>query len=187
MDGSWSWTPVRAAPSSIPIELDVQESDVQESETNGTDNAWHATCKDRILVNACTEHGNSATDPIDTRKLAQDWITVWQSELSAMAVDREIQKTWRNLIALWADTVSTMLHSIARYPDVPCHDSPCGRPRSDDAPRTAPATPAPDARDIEIERLARHVAALEGRLANLERDSDPAMHGKKRPRGKPGK
>ena len=34
--------------------------------------------------------------------LARDWITLWQSELAALAVDREAQETWHVLLSLWA-------------------------------------------------------------------------------------
>src|SRR4051794_10690451 len=31
--------------------------------------------------------------------LAQDWITLWQSELSALAADPELRETWQTLMA----------------------------------------------------------------------------------------
>ena len=33
---------------------------------------------------------------------AADWITLWQSELAALAADREAQETWQAMLALWA-------------------------------------------------------------------------------------
>ena len=36
------------------------------------------------------------------QELARDWITLWQSELAALAVDREAQETWHVLLSLWA-------------------------------------------------------------------------------------
>ena len=47
--------------------------------------------------------GTTAEMP-DPRKLAQDWITLWQSELSAMAADPEMRESWQTLMALWAGT-----------------------------------------------------------------------------------
>ncbi len=38
----------------------------------------------------------------DLQGLARDWITLWQSELAALAVDREAQETWHVLLSLWA-------------------------------------------------------------------------------------
>ena len=48
--------------------------------------------------------------------LAQDWITVWQSELSAMAADPEIRETWQTLASMWAGTMSAMLQGLPRSP-----------------------------------------------------------------------
>ena len=125
--------------------------------------------------------GRSAAD-LDLRKLAQDWITLWQSELAGLAADREAQETWQ-----------AMLRAVGRRRPAPC----CGRCRartaaaarvrlpfaSPRAPGTAPAVgraplqrtgaaaaaAAPDARDAAIERLTRRIAELEARLAELER------------------
>jgi hypothetical protein len=36
----------------------------------------------------------------DPATLARDWITLWQSELAATAVDREAQETWRFMLSL---------------------------------------------------------------------------------------
>jgi len=63
------------------------------------------------------------------------------------------------LIVLGAPVVP-MLRGLPRDPP--------GHPRPADAPRPAPAAAAPDARDAEIERLARRVDELEARLARLE-------------------
>src|ERR1700688_287489 len=111
----------------------------------------------------------TASEMPDPRKLAQDWITLWQSELSAMAADREIRESWQTVMALWAGTMSTMLRGLPPNPDANRHDGAHGRSRPPDASRPPPAAAAPDARDAEIDRLARHVAALEQRLAELAR------------------
>lgn len=122
----------------------------------------------------------------DPRKLARDWITLWQSELSAMAADREIRESWQTVLALWAGTMSAMLRDP---PSAARHDTTRGQSGSADAPRAAPVAAAPDARDAEIASLARHVAALERRLADLERGGghvgDPGVDPKFRSGRKP--
>jgi len=115
--------------------------------------------------------------------LAQDWITLWQSELSALAADPELRETWQTLMALWAGTMTAAVSAMPRAPTP--HDHAARSPGSTETPRAAPAPAAPDARDAEIERLARHVAALERRLAELERGGDPPVHSKRRPRRRP--
>ncbi|MGD0106135.1 MAG: hypothetical protein ABSC06_19155 [Rhodopila sp.] len=132
-------------------------------------------------------------DMPDPRKLAQDWITLWQSELSAMAADPEIRESWQTVMALWAGTMSTLLRGLPREQNTPRHDSARGRPWAPDAPRAPATAVAPDARDAEIERLARHVAALERQLAKLvqlvERGDggDPPVPPKVRPKPGPGR
>jgi hypothetical protein len=104
--------------------------------------------------------------PVELQELARDWITLWQSELAALATDREAQETWQTLMALWAGAAGAMLQALPRAG----HDG--GGARSSYAPRPAAAPAAPDPRDAEIERLARRVAELERRLAELERGGD---------------
>jgi hypothetical protein len=122
-----------------------------------------------------------AADIPDPANLAQDWITLWQSELSAMAADPEIRESWQVIMAMWAGAMASMLRGVPRDPNVSCHDGARGRSRPADAPRPPPPAAAPDSRDAEIERLARHVTALERRLAELERGGNPSVHPKVRP------
>jgi len=118
--------------------------------------------------------GAAAPEPagLDLQAIARDWITLWQSELTAAATDRELQETWQTLAGLWAGAAGAMLRGLPR-------GAPDGRFGAAAAPgragpaapaRPAPAAAAPDARDAEIERLARRVADLERRLADLERN-----------------
>jgi hypothetical protein len=126
----------------------------------------------------------AAPDMPDPRKLAQDWITLWQSELSAMAADPEIRESWQTVMALWAGAMSTMLRGLPREPAAYGHDGTRGRAGPAEAPRPAPAAASPDARDAEIDRLARNVADLERRMGELARlverepRGDPAIHPK---------
>jgi len=118
--------------------------------------------------------------PIDLHRLAQDWITLWQSELTAAAADRELQETWQTMAALWASAAATMLRALPRAAPGPGEGGggrwpgPGGAAGGGSAgaavpPRTTPAAAAPDPRDAEIDRLARRIADLERRLAGLER------------------
>ena len=61
-----------------------------------------------------------------------DWVTIWQSEWAAIAVDREVQE---NLVA------ATAMWNIA----LAGPDRPAGRPGADAPPGTAPAGHAPGA------------------------------------------
>ncbi|HEY4043529.1 MAG TPA: hypothetical protein VGM32_17010 [Rhodopila sp.] len=137
-----------------------------------------------------------ASDLPDPRKLAEDWITLWQSELTAIAADPELRESWQAVMALWAATMSALLRGMPRgaaghgfrhgSAATDRHDGAGGQARTADAPRTPPAAAAPDARDAEIERLARHVATLERRLAALER-GHPPIHPKRGPGRRPRK
>ena len=50
----------------------------------------------------------------DLDALARDWITLWQSELAAIATDREAQETWHAILALWAGAAGAMLAAMPR-------------------------------------------------------------------------
>jgi hypothetical protein len=100
----------------------------------------------------------------DLHDLARDWITLWQSELAALAVDREAQEAWCVLLSLWAGAAGAVLAGLPRR----LADDPRERPAAT-ASRPAPAAAAPDTGDAEVERLRERVAELERRLAGLER------------------
>ena len=78
----------------------------------------------------------------------QDWITIWQSELSALAVDREAHEGLVALSQAWA--------SLAHDRD----DGPAGRAGADAPPGTAAPGAASGPGD-EIDRLRRRIAELE--------------------------
>ncbi len=110
-------------------------------------------------------------DPPDLSQLAEDWITLWQSELAAMAADPELAEAWAAQVALaaafWrAQTVRWPKHDAAHAP-----------------PRPAPAGATPDgqrdARDGGDDLRAR-IAELERRLADI---TTGAPRGGANPRG----
>jgi hypothetical protein len=105
----------------------------------------------------------------DLEKLAQDWITLWQSELSAMAADRELQESWRTTAVLWAGVATAMLNAMTSTTRRKRDERSPQRAGTEPAPGAKAPAAAPDPRDAEIERLARHIAALEARLGALER------------------
>ena len=122
----------------------------------------------------------AATGAPDLAALAQDWITLWQSEISALVTDREAQDTWQTLATLWAGMMANAIQAVPR-PSPPRPVPPRERNAGEAAdhgpsrhtgaaqpPRAAPAAPPPDPRDAEIERLHRRLGALERRLARLE-------------------
>ncbi len=102
----------------------------------------------------------------DLAKLAQDWITLWQSELAALAADREAQEMWRTWLAVWAGVAANAMKALPRNDGVHA-----GGGGAADAPRAAPAAAASDPRDAEIDRLAKRLAELERRLAAVEQPS----------------
>jgi len=102
-------------------------------------------------------------DPPGLASLARDWITIWQSELAATAVDVEAQESWVRLAALWARASGMMAMAVAGG----VIDDSGSRPAA--AARPATAAAASDPRDAEIDRLTERVGELERQLARLDR------------------
>jgi hypothetical protein len=106
-----------------------------------------------------TKGGAAAPDP---RQTARDWITIWQSELTAAATDRELLEGLTRLINQWAQAAQAAATMLPAAPDAAD-----GRARAGAAAGAEAADAAPDARDLAIERLARRVEELERVLAGL--------------------
>ena len=94
-------------------------------------------------------------------KLAKDLVAMWQSELTAMAADRELRETWAATMALWAQAANA---AISAY--LP-HDQAPRSPRPAQPPGPAPAAAASQPGLVEIEQLNRRIAELEQRLAGF--------------------
>ena len=119
----------------------------------------------RMAMGTAKTHVGPAS-PASPAALWQDWITIWQSELAAMATDREAQQAFTRLVALWAEG--------ARAAGAWLPDGSAGRAGAKSSQGAAAPAAAPDARDLAIERLARRVEELERRLGGLDaRQPDP--------------
>jgi hypothetical protein len=105
--------------------------------------------------------GQGGTPPPDLQAIARDWVTIWQSELSAMASDRELQNAWIQLVGTWSNAAELM----TRLLPAGRHDTASGcAGAASPAGSAAPVAPSDD-RDAAIQRLADRVADLERRLA----------------------
>ena len=91
--------------------------------------------------------------------MLEDWISIWESELAALATDREGRERWKSLVSQWA----VQARAAAAWMDG--FDASPGRPAGPGAQAgTAPAAASPDPRDDAIAQLARRVEELERRL-----------------------
>ena len=115
------------------------------------------------------------TDPADPdlTGLAQDWVTLWQSEMTALARDREAQEQWAMLVGFWANLAGQTI--AARAALIRTHDQPAPRStRTHDPARPATAAAAshsggqPGADQPSLAQLHRRIADLEQRLAALD-------------------
>jgi hypothetical protein len=104
------------------------------------------------------------TDMPGHERRGEEWLTLWRSELAAMAVDRELAESWAAMTGLWAQTVQDAMAKAAR---AATHYEPRGGTGADAPAGPAPAAAAPDPRLDEIEQLNRRVAELEQRLAAI--------------------
>jgi ubiquinone biosynthesis protein UbiJ len=98
-------------------------------------------------------------------KLASDLVAMWQSEMAAMAADRELRETWTGMLALWASAANAALPLLSRLP----HDGQAGGAGAVEPARAAPAAAAFDLGVAEVQHLHQRIAELEQRLAELER------------------
>jgi uncharacterized protein YceH (UPF0502 family) len=92
--------------------------------------------------------------------LASDLVAMWQSELTAMAADREVRESWATLVVLWAQSATTAAALLSH--DIASRSAGAAQPA-----RAAPAAAASQPGLAEVEQLNRRVAELEQRLAEL--------------------
>ena len=81
----------------------------------------------------------------------QDWVTIWHSEMAALAVDREQQEAVLRGVDAWGAVAALMAVGLDA----------AGRAGADAAAGAAAADAASDARVLALER---RVAELEARL-----------------------
>jgi hypothetical protein len=116
--------------------------------------------------------GNPDPDPAELEQLAEDWITLWQSEIAAFAADREAAEAWAAATAAWAALGAAWLRAAAAPPfgrPAPSwpHDGAVSTTRPPPSPSPPDAGGGPrDARPDD--GLRDRLAELERRLADLE-------------------
>jgi hypothetical protein len=133
------------------------------------------------------EPGPPDLEAFDLEALARDWITLCQSELTALAADREMQEAWQTTMAMWAGAATAMLRGWPRATGFPGERGPSRPWPAAPAGPPAPAA-APDAGSVAVERLLDRIAELEARLAAVERGpGDPERVRKDGPGGGGGK
>ncbi len=97
--------------------------------------------------------------------MARDWITIWQSELNAAALDRELIEGYMRLVDQWAQAAQAAAKLLPG--PAAADDAADGRTRTGAQARPTATSDAPDARDVAIRELASRVAELERILAEL--------------------
>jgi hypothetical protein len=101
--------------------------------------------------------------------LASDFAALWQSELTAMAADRELRESWAALLTLWASATDAA-RSTWRGHEPPPGSAGAAQPPGPAAPGLASGSGL-----AEIERLHRRIDELERRLAtNADHRDTPA-------------
>jgi hypothetical protein len=112
-------------------------------------------------------------------KFAEDWVALWQSELTAMAADRELRESIAAMLALWASTATAALKLLQAPYESSARDAETLQPARPPAAAAA-SEPGLD----EVASLRRRIAELEQRLAGLEPGGRPK---KPEPGGRPKK
>lgn len=59
---------------------------------------------------------SAAGSDADFRALAEDWIAIWQSEITAYLTDPETQQAWGAMMAVWAGAAQAMMRAMPPAP-----------------------------------------------------------------------
>ncbi len=52
----------------------------------------------------------------DFHALAEDWIAIWQSEITAYLTDPETQQVWASIMAVWGEAAQAMIRAMPAAP-----------------------------------------------------------------------
>jgi hypothetical protein len=96
-------------------------------------------------------------------KFAEDWVALWQSEITAMAADRELRESITAMLALWASTATATIKLLQAPYESSRRDAQTLQPARPQAVAAA-FEPGLD----EVASLHRRIAELEQRLAGLD-------------------
>lgn len=101
--------------------------------------------------------------PVEWALVLEDWVTIWQSEMAGLVVDREMQDALLRAGELWAVQARGAAGLLA--PMLQATDERArGRAGADAAPGAAAADAAPHGQGAVIRGLLERVAELERRL-----------------------
>jgi len=125
--------------------------------------------------------------PDDIEKLAEDWITLWQSEVAGLSADAELIEKWAAFASLGAAWFKAAAQFSKPFTTGAATQHDSAVPPSWTAPAAAPSGACGDpghggsggaARDAMAERI----ATLERRLADLESGAGGGSAHQRRPR-----
>lgn len=144
--------------------------------------------KDPSQTGASQTGQEPAERQVELDRLAEDWITLWQSEITALAADREAAEAWAGMAQAVAALGGAWMRTAVTPPPF-VWPAPFGPDLAPEPPRPAPAaTPFDPGRqpgDGSVERdawLAARLAELERRLAEIESGPGGKPANRSRPR-----
>jgi truncated hemoglobin YjbI len=112
------------------------------------------------------EHGQDRTESSAiSGELLDDWVTILQSELAGIVLDREMQDVLLRAIDGWAVQSRAMLRMMHPLQEGSGDRHATFAAGPDAAARAAAAAATPDERDAVIRELLERVAELERRIA----------------------
>jgi hypothetical protein len=97
-------------------------------------------------------------------ELLEDWVTIWQSELSGLIVDREMQDALLRVVDGWAAQSRAALRILGPALRGVGPDGATPPSGTNVSPGSKAAAAAPDGRDAVIQQLLDRVAELERRI-----------------------